>query len=44
MFGKIPVDVPSVTAIDLKNEDNTVERHASEDQPLSALAFKVVTD
>ena len=39
-----PVDVPSVTAIDLKNEDNTVERHASEDQPLSALAFKVVTD
>ncbi|MDP7232392.1 MAG: elongation factor G [Dehalococcoidia bacterium] len=39
-----PVDVPSVTAIDLKNADNTVERHASEDQPLSALAFKVVTD
>ncbi|MQG46913.1 MAG: elongation factor G [SAR202 cluster bacterium] len=39
-----PVDVPSVTAIDLKNAGNTVERHASEDQPLSALAFKVVTD
>ena len=39
-----PADVPSVTAIDLKNEDSTVERHASEDQPLSALAFKIVTD
>jgi elongation factor G len=38
-----PLDMPPVTAIDCKH-DKEVIRNASDDQPLAALAFKVVSD
>ncbi len=37
-----PLDVPSVKGVTLKGEDD--ERHVSDDEPFSALAFKVMTD
>jgi elongation factor G len=39
-----PVDVPPVTAHSLKDPDRAVERTASDEEPLTALAFKVVSD
>ncbi len=38
-----PLDVPPMYGINPKN-DETVERHASDNEPLSALVFKIVTD
>jgi elongation factor G len=38
-----PLDVPPVAGIDPKT-DQTITRTASDDQPLSALAFKIVSD
>jgi elongation factor G len=38
-----PVDIPPVTGIDPKGGGELV-RHASDDEPLSAIAFKIVTD
>ena len=37
-----PLDVPPVTGVD--NRGNEVERRPSDDEPFSALAFKVVSD
>ncbi|MFA7440006.1 MAG: elongation factor G [Sphingomonadaceae bacterium] len=37
-----PLDIPAVEGVDLNGE--TVTREASDDAPLSALAFKVMTD
>ncbi len=39
-----PLDVPPVAGFDPSDEDKKLERGASYDEPLSALAFKVVTD
>ncbi|HVW04697.1 MAG TPA: elongation factor G [Vicinamibacterales bacterium] len=40
-----PVDIPSVTGIDPNGpEGATAERQAKDDAPLSALAFKIMTD
>ena len=39
-----PVEVPPVTAHDVRDAERTVERAASDDEPLTALAFKVVSD
>ena len=38
-----PLDVPSIKGID-PNTDAEVERHSSDEEPFSALAFKVMTD
>lgn len=38
-----PLDVPAVTGVHPKTEE-TIERHASNDEPLSALVFKIITD
>ncbi|MGH2633872.1 MAG: elongation factor G, partial [Tepidiformaceae bacterium] len=38
-----PVDIPPVTGIDPKTGDE-LERRASDEEPLSAIAFKIVTD
>ena len=38
-----PLDVPSIKGID-PNTDQEVERHSSDEEPFSALAFKVMTD
>jgi len=36
-----PLDVPSIDGRDPKDEEKVIERHANEDEPFSALAFKV---
>jgi len=38
-----PIDIPAIKGIDLKT-DAEIERHASDDEPLSMLAFKVAND
>ena len=38
-----PLDVPSIKGVD-PNTDQEVERHSSDEEPSSALAFKVMTD
>ncbi|MCL9776340.1 elongation factor G [Vibrio methylphosphonaticus] len=37
-----PIDVPAITGVD--EEDNEVERHADDNEPFAALAFKIATD
>ena len=37
-----PTDIPSIKGVDL--EGNEVERHASDEEPFSALAFKIMAD
>ena len=37
-----PLDVPAVKGIDYKDEDKEVERAPSDDEPFSALAFKLM--
>ncbi|MBE6556638.1 MAG: elongation factor G [Ruminococcaceae bacterium] len=38
-----PVDIPAIKGIDPDTEEED-ERHASDDEPFSALAFKIMTD
>ena len=37
-----PTDIPAIKGVDM--EGNEVERHSSDDEPFSALAFKIMTD
>ena len=37
-----PIDIPSIKGVDM--EGNEIERHSSDDEPFSALAFKIMTD
>jgi elongation factor G len=37
-----PLDIPAIVGHD--EHDNTIERHPSDDEPFSALAFKIMTD
>ena len=39
-----PLEVPPIVAHDVKDAEVTYERSASDDEPLTALAFKVVSD
>ncbi len=39
-----PVDIPAAQAMDVDDETKIIERRASDDEPLAALAFKVATD
>ena len=41
-FMPSPIDIPSIKGTDA--EGNEVERHSSDDEPFSALAFKIMTD
>ncbi len=41
-FMPAPTDIPAIKGVDL--EGNEVERHASDDEPFSALAFKIMAD
>ena len=41
-FMPSPVDIPAIKGTDL--EGNEVERHSSDEEPFSALAFKIMTD
>jgi len=38
-----PIDIPAIKGIDVKTEAET-ERHASDEEPLSMLAFKIAND
>ncbi len=38
-----PVDIPAIKGIDVKTEGE-IERHASDEEPLSMLAFKIMND
>ena len=37
-----PIDIPAIKGTDM--EGNEIERHSSDDEPFSALAFKIMTD
>ncbi len=37
-----PTDIPSIKGVDL--DGNEIERHSSDEEPFSALAFKIMTD
>ncbi|MFT4104879.1 MAG: elongation factor G [Lacrimispora sp.] len=37
-----PVDIPSIKGVDM--DGNEIERHSSDEEPFSALAFKIMTD
>jgi elongation factor G len=37
-----PVDIPAIKGVDLKGEE--IERHSSDEEPFSALAFKIMSD
>ena len=39
-----PVDIPPIKGSDVDDETVIMERHASDDEPFSALAFKIATD
>jgi elongation factor G len=39
-----PLDVPAIKGHAVDDEDEAVERHSSDEEPFSALAFKVMTD
>ncbi len=41
-FMPAPTDIPSIKGVDL--DGNEVERHSSDEEPFSALAFKIMTD
>ncbi len=41
-FMPAPTDIPAIKGTDL--EGNEIERHASDDEPFAALAFKIMTD
>ncbi|MAI60008.1 MAG: elongation factor G [Rickettsiales bacterium] len=39
-----PLDVPSIKGVEYKNEENPIVRKSSDDEPFSALAFKIMND
>jgi len=39
-----PLDVPAIKGIEYKNEENSIVRESSDDEPFSALAFKIMND
>ncbi len=39
-----PLDIPSIVGSDPKDPDKAIERHPSDDEPFSALAFKIAVD
>ena len=41
-FMPSPIDIPAIKGVDM--DGNEVERHSSDDEPFSALAFKIMAD
>ena len=39
-----PLDIPAIKGIDPADPEKELERHPSDDEPFSALAFKIMTD
>jgi elongation factor G len=43
-FLPAPVDIPAIRGTDPENDDAPIERHATDEEPFSSLAFKIATD
>ncbi|KTS78470.1 elongation factor G [Pseudomonas oryzihabitans] len=43
-FLPAPIEIPAIKGVNPDNEEITDERHADDDEPFSALAFKIATD
>ena len=43
-FMPSPLDVPAIQGVDADDESKEIERKASDDEPFSALAFKIMND
>ena len=43
-FMPSPLDIPSIIGTDPKKDNAEIERHPSDDEPFSALAFKIAVD
>lgn len=39
-----PTEVPAIKGVDADDESKTIERHADDNEPFSALGFKIMTD
>jgi elongation factor G len=39
-----PLDIPAIQGHDVDDPEKVIERHADDDEPFSALAFKIMTD
>ena len=39
-----PLDIPAIKGVDVDDPEKELERHPSDDEPFSALAFKIMTD
>jgi elongation factor G len=39
-----PTDIAAIKGVDANNQDKAIERHSTDDEPFSGLAFKVMTD
>jgi elongation factor G len=39
-----PLDIPAIKGVDVNNPEIEMERHPSDSEPFSALAFKIMTD
>ena len=39
-----PLDVPAIKGVSYKNEEEQITRKSSDDEPFSALAFKIMND
>ncbi len=43
-FMPSPLDIPAIKGTDPRNNGQSIERHPSDDEPFSALAFKIAAD
>ena len=43
-FMPSPLDIPSISGVDPRKDNQEIERHPSDDEPFSALAFKIAVD
>ena len=43
-FMPSPLDIPSIKGVDPRHEGKEIERHPSDEEPFSALAFKIAVD
>jgi len=39
-----PIDIPAISGHDVDDEEKLMDRHADDNEPFSALAFKIMTD
>ena len=44
MYMPSPLDIPAIKGVDPHDPEKEIDRHPSDDEPFSALAFKIMTD